>query len=98
MRVTKEPELRKQEILDTAPVSYTHLRRHFGTKCPEVGARPDCGKGGKLIYETISNFDSGVLRRCSFMRIEPVSYTHLDVYKRQVHGDYHFCSGVWQND
>ena len=44
-------------------------RRDFGTKCPEVRGRPNCGKRRKTEYETISSFDSGALCRCFVMRL-----------------------------
>ena len=34
------------------------------------------------------NFQIGLLKRCVFQhRLVPVSYTHLDVYKRQIYVD-----------
>ena len=54
------------------------------TKSPTSGGddKKDDGKGGKKIGITIQNYENaywaGVMSK-----LEPVSYTHLDVYKRQ---------------
>ena len=36
-----------------------------------------------------------LLARPSGESLEPVSYTHLDVYKRQVHTQYQQCTDGW---
>ena len=44
---------------------------------------------GSLIVRAVETADWGclevVVEDCDMMRMKPVSYTHLDVYKRQPH-------------
>ena len=75
-----QDEYRKAAVDAVKTVSYTHL--------------PD---GAYLVGETPSTQDIKTTITADYNRVNnlsmPVSYTHLDVYKRQVHARHLFCPG-----
>ena len=78
------------------PVSYTHLDSPQGDK-PEKGPEPRTGRPAKADKAARGKSPSPALDKVSRGK-EPVSYTHLDVYKRQILDKtmtlrYHECNG-----
>ena len=86
MRITKEPEIRKKEIIDAA----RHLFQRKGiakTSINDIAKSIGVAKG--LVYYYFSSKDELVETVLDeFVEdvdrgLKAVSYTHLDVYKRQ---------------
>ena len=80
------PARRARPLKKTRSVSYTHLE--FGHACVKAGyeagaknciVRREDDKLSRLHYEYAKEEDLAAMKP-----YEPVSYTHLDVYKRQV--------------
>ena len=83
----------EQHQADAEPVAYTHLdvykrqRMRFALELAEdrfgdvVVAAPVGGAFG--VRELVHVVATGLLRQCLGLGVDPVSYTHLDVYKRQ---------------
>ena len=63
------------------PVSYTHLPAHGSGFLSHNISQPELAKEIGCSKSTISRFISGAKGTLTH---EPVSYTHLDVYKRQI--------------
>ena len=61
------------------PVSYTHLSMKFDDENPWNGATEKFAPGNIVKGKVARMTDFG-----AFIELAPVSYTHLDVYKRQV--------------
>ena len=56
----------------------TGLARQLVKECYKVGALP-------FVNYTDTSVQRDVLMDCTEDQLKPVSYTHLDVYKRQIH-------------
>ena len=81
---------------DTALVSIMYANNEIGTIQPisEIGAI--CREAG-VLFHTDAVQAAGTLP----IDVEAVSYTHLDVYKRQIHGWRIWATrnaGMWESD
>ena len=66
------------------PVSYTHLDVYKRQMLNQVLVTKQTGETGKLVSKIMVAEAVALKKECYFAILQAVSYTHLDVYKRQI--------------